>query len=115
MEGATNWTVLDPARRTATPAPAAIGYARPISTNLPAGPGFNTSTGKVIEAVFCGRAARTTRIVASPATRTKHMAERMAARPDLLDRRGASVEHPFGSIKQWMGHGAFLTRQLSSV
>ena len=45
----------------------------------------------------------------------ERMAERLATRPDLLIRRGASVEHPFGSIKQWMGHGAFLTRQLKSV
>ena len=45
----------------------------------------------------------------------ERMAERLAARPDLLVRRGASVEHPFGSIKQWMGHGAFLTRHLENV
>ena len=45
----------------------------------------------------------------------ERMAERLAARPDLLVRRGASVEHPFGSIKQWMSHGAFLTRQLENV
>ena len=43
------------------------------------------------------------------------MAERLAARPALLDRRRASVEHPFGSIKQWMGQGAFLTRRLNNV
>lgn len=45
----------------------------------------------------------------------ERMAERLAARPDLLVRRRASVEHPFGSIKQWMGHGAFLTQQLENV
>lgn len=59
------------ARRTATAAPAAIACDRPISTNLPAGPGFNTSTGRLVDAVHCGRAARMIRIVASPATRTK--------------------------------------------
>jgi len=45
----------------------------------------------------------------------ERMAERLAARPDLLGRRRALVEHPFGSIKQWMGQGAFLTRQLENV
>ena len=29
------------------------------------------------------------------------MAERLKARPELLDRRREVVEHPFGSIKQW--------------
>ena len=32
-----------------------------------------------------------------------------------LDARRESVEHPFGSIKQWMGQGAFLTRRLENV
>ena len=36
------------------------------------------------------------------------MAERLAARPEVLDKRRESVEHPFGSVKQWMGQGAFL-------
>ena len=26
-----------------------------------------------------------------------------------------SVEHPFGSIKQWMGEGGFLTRRLDNI
>jgi Transposase DDE domain len=43
------------------------------------------------------------------------MAERVAARPDLLDRRREIVEHPFGSIKQWMNQGAFLMRGLEKV
>jgi hypothetical protein len=30
------------------------------------------------------------------------MAARLAARPDILDQRRESVEHPFGTIKQWM-------------
>jgi hypothetical protein len=30
------------------------------------------------------------------------MAERLKARPEILDRRREVVEHPFGSIKQWM-------------
>jgi transposase len=43
------------------------------------------------------------------------MAERLRARPELLDRRRETVEHPFGSIKQWMNQGAFLMRGLDNV
>ncbi|MDH1270511.1 transposase [Rhizobium pusense] len=43
------------------------------------------------------------------------MAARLAARPDILDRRRESVEHPFGTIKQWMYQGAFLMRRLANV
>ena len=39
----------------------------------------------------------------------ERMANRLAARPEVMDRRRESVEYPFGSIKQWMGQGAFLT------
>ena len=45
----------------------------------------------------------------------ERMAERLAARPEVMERRRTSVEHPFGSIKQWMGQGAFLTRRLVDV
>ena len=43
------------------------------------------------------------------------MAERLKARPAILDRRREVVEHPFGSIKQWMYQGAFLMRGLENV
>jgi hypothetical protein len=43
------------------------------------------------------------------------MAERLKARPEILDRRRETVEHPFGTIKQWMNQGAFLTRGLDKV
>jgi transposase len=43
------------------------------------------------------------------------MAARLKARPDILDRRRESVEHPFGSIKQWMNQGAFLMKGLEKV
>ncbi|MDE0271047.1 MAG: IS1182 family transposase [Gammaproteobacteria bacterium] len=33
------------------------------------------------------------------------MAERLAAKPELARLRRQSAEHPFGSIKQWMGQG----------
>ena len=43
------------------------------------------------------------------------LAARLEARPDILDRRREIVEHPFGSIKQWMNQGAFLMRGLDNV
>ena len=43
------------------------------------------------------------------------MAERLKTRPEILDRRRKVVEHPFGSIKQWMYQGAFLMRGLTKV
>lgn len=43
------------------------------------------------------------------------MADRLAANPQILDQRRISVEHPFGTIKQWMGQGAFLMRRLENV
>ena len=43
------------------------------------------------------------------------MAERLHARPEILDRRRETVEHPFGTIKQGMNQGAFLMRGLDKV
>ena len=43
------------------------------------------------------------------------VAARLAANPDVLDQRRESVEHPFGSIKQWMGQRDFLTRRIENV
>lgn len=43
------------------------------------------------------------------------MAARLTARPEVLDQRRESVEHPFGTIKQWMNQGAFLMRRLENV
>ena len=43
------------------------------------------------------------------------MAARLAARPEVLDQRRTCVEHPFGTIKQWMNQGAFLMRRLQNV
>ncbi len=37
------------------------------------------------------------------------------ATADILGRRREIVEHPFGSIKQWMNQGAFLMRGLDNV
>jgi IS5 family transposase len=43
------------------------------------------------------------------------MQARLAKRPDILGVRRETVEHPFGSIKQWMNQGAFLMRGLERV
>ncbi len=43
------------------------------------------------------------------------MQARLKERPDVLDRRRETVEHPFGTIKQWMNQGAFLMRGLEKV
>lgn len=43
------------------------------------------------------------------------MAERPAARPEVMDRSRDTVEHPFGLIKQSMGRGEFLKRRLENV
>ena len=45
----------------------------------------------------------------------ERMAVRLAARPEVMARRRESVEHPFGSIKQWTSQGGFLTRRLGNV
>ena len=43
------------------------------------------------------------------------MQARLANHPDVLARRRETVEHPFGTIKQWMNQGAFLMRGLEKV
>jgi transposase len=43
------------------------------------------------------------------------MQARLAKRPSVLDCRRETVEHPFGTIKQWMYQGAFLMRGLEKV
>src|SRR6202167_4098907 len=43
------------------------------------------------------------------------MQSRLTKRPNVLDRRREAVEHPFGTIKQWMNQGAFLMRGLEKV
>ena len=43
------------------------------------------------------------------------MQARLAKHPGVLDRRRETVEHPFGTIKQWMYQGAFLMRGLEKV
>lgn len=71
----------------------------------------------------CALRPRCTRTVRRPRrlTRWAHedlldqMAERVAARPDIMRKRKALVEHPFGTIKRAMQQGEFLMKRLPKV
>jgi hypothetical protein len=41
--------------------------------------------------------------------------ERMERNPDLMRMRRCTVEHPFGTLKSWMGTTHFLTRGKKNV
>ena len=45
----------------------------------------------------------------------EEMNARVAANPELMRRRKAIVEHPFGTIKRWMNQSYFLMRGLANV
>jgi len=40
---------------------------------------------------------------------------RLKAHPEMMNRRRATVEHPFGTLKAWMGSTHFLTKTLDRV
>jgi len=44
-----------------------------------------------------------------------HLDDLMASMPDSMLIRKQTIEHPFGTIKCWMGATHFLTRQLKNV
>lgn len=41
--------------------------------------------------------------------------ERLANYPEAMRIRRATVEHPFGTLKHWMGSEHFLTKKLENV
>ena len=43
------------------------------------------------------------------------MCQRLSGRDDPMTLRRCTVEHPFGTLKSWMGTSPFLTRQLRNV
>ncbi len=43
------------------------------------------------------------------------MAQRLEAEPDAMLIRKQTVEHPFGTIKMWMGSQHFLTKRFKNV
>ena len=43
------------------------------------------------------------------------MQERLEQTPEAMRIRRRTVEHPFGTIKAWMGHTHFLMRNLPNV
>ncbi|OSR50366.1 hypothetical protein BV324_04654 [Pseudomonas syringae pv. actinidiae] len=45
----------------------------------------------------------------------EEMQVRLANAPQVMTLRKQTVEHPFGTLKQWMGATHFLTRRLGGV
>lgn len=45
----------------------------------------------------------------------EEMQHRLNHAPDMMRVRKRTVEHPFGTLKQWMGSTHFLTRRLAGV
>ncbi len=43
------------------------------------------------------------------------MQRRLNGAPEMMRIRKRTVEHPFGTLKQWMGAAHFLTRKLDGV
>ena len=43
------------------------------------------------------------------------MQRRLNQAPEMMKVRKRTVEHPFGTLKQWMGATHFLTRKLNGV
>ncbi|VVO24569.1 IS1182 family transposase ISPa76 [Pseudomonas fluorescens] len=43
------------------------------------------------------------------------MQSRLSNAPEMMRIRKRTVEHPFGTLKQWMGATHFLTRKLNGV
>ncbi len=61
---------------------------------------------------MCGRSIRSPRRISRGPSRRRLRSKRSLG--PLLQRR-ETVEHPFGTIKQWMNQGAFVTRDLENV
>lgn len=45
----------------------------------------------------------------------EEMQHRLSRVPEMMKVRKRTVEHPFGTLKQWMGASHFLTRKLNRV
>jgi hypothetical protein len=45
----------------------------------------------------------------------EEMQSRLSNAPEMMRIRKRTVEHPFGTLKQWMGATHFLTRKLNGV
>ena len=64
----------------------------------------------------CTRNAQSRRISRSANEHVlEQMNARVAANPEILKKRKAIVEHPFGTIKRWMNQAYFLMRGLTNV
>jgi transposase len=80
--------------------------------------GYYTST---LVCQACTLRAKCTRGKARRIKRWEHegvldvMEEQLQRTPDAMAIRSCTVEHPFGTIKAWMGYSHFLMRQLKNV
>jgi len=45
----------------------------------------------------------------------EEMQLRLSKAPEMMRVRKRTVEHPFGTLKQWLGATLFLTRKLAEV
>ena len=69
----------------------------------------------------CSVKAQCTPTIERKVTRWEHEAvidalqTRMDLRPRAMRERRSQVEHPFGTIKAWMGHSHFLMKRLPKV
>ncbi|MCS3453942.1 transposase [Bradyrhizobium elkanii] len=68
----------------------------------------------IVRPVGCVRIFATSRVINNEGVLDR-IAERVSEKPEILNRRREIVEHPFGTIKQWMNQGAFLMRGLENV
>ena len=80
---------------------------------------------KYYRAIGCKSCALKSRCTRNQANRTitrednealmEAMAERMKAQPEKFKLRKTLAEHPFGTIKRWMGYTHFLLKGLAKV
>jgi hypothetical protein len=79
---------------------------------LGVGPGSGSSLG-LVPLVMTGKERRIRRWEHEAVIDA--MQERLDRRPDAMRIRRATVEHPFGTLKAWMGETHFKTRTLDKV
>jgi hypothetical protein len=80
-----------------------------------------TYRGTVAQCGGCALKAQCTPMPARRIRRWEHedtldeVAHRLEHKPEMMDVRRQTVEHPYGTLKMWMGATHFLTRKLKGV
>jgi len=74
---------------------------------------FGTFANQVVHVGFTSSFRRVSRLENEAVL--DRMATHLKARPTIPDRRRESVEHPFGTIKQWVNQGTFLMKGLDTA